>query len=108
MAVCVVPHFPSSVDSNVQCSVDLSHRKQIAVHHSATHLLHSVLFEASFPEGASTKQSLQTGSHITTESFTFDFYAGFLTSQLKDSRRFIQQIENRVNEIARSGILVIY
>lgn len=87
----------------VHCSVNLQHRKQIAVNHSATHLLHSVLAKASFPDSGK-KQSLQTGSHITSTSFTFDFYAGFLTKRLKeDLGGFIQEVENQMNELARAG-----
>ena len=84
----------------------MDHRKQIATHHSATHLLHSVLSKLSFPNSNSFRQSLQTGSHITSDSFTFDFYAGFLTKQLKENTQgFIQEVQNQLNAIARSGIL---
>lgn len=83
----------------------MNRRRQIAIHHSATHLLHSILAEASFPQTQSqNRQSLQTGSHISEESFTFDFYAGFLSEQMKDTQAFIQIIEDQMNSLACSGI----
>ena len=88
--------------TEVECIPDMKHRKQIAIHHSATHLLHSILHKHSFPETVY-KQSLQTGSHITDHSFTFDFYAGFLTQQLKQD--FIQTIEKEMNELASQSKL---
>ena len=81
---------------------------QIAVHHSATHILHSVLGSLSFPPSQQSQQSqpsptltsLQTGSHITPTSFSFDFYAGLLSDHMQDVPSFIQTVEDKVNQIA--------
>ena len=77
--------------------------RQIAIHHSATHILHSVLSDLSF-DSQSHRSSLQAGSRIRTDSFAFDFYTGFLNEQMKDQTSFIQMLENRINSIACSGI----
>lgn len=92
----------ASTPTTASTSFPLLPRRQIAVHHSATHLLHSVLSSLSFP----TQQheiSLQTGSHIAPTSFSFDFYAGFLGDQLKNPSAFVADLERRVNAIAQSG-----
>lgn len=105
---CIIPTtqvIPSATP--IECSIDLQHRQQIAAHHSATHLLHSLLYDSSSISSISStgKQSLQAGSHISTNSFTFDFYADLLNDEWKsDPVAFIHSLENRMNEFACSGI----
>ena len=98
---------------SVHCCIDQAHRQslffltlissQIAIHHSATHILHSVLSDLSFGS-QSPRSSLQAGSRIRSDSFAFDFYTGFINEQMKDLPSFLQMLEQRMNTIACSGI----
>lgn len=71
------------------------------MHHSATHLLHSVLLK----ESGCGRVSLQEGSHIDASSFSFDFYAGFLSEKMQnDPSAFLRDVEKQVNSVTRSGV----
>ena len=88
--------------AEVECKVDLCHRRSVASHHTATHLLHACLGQASHQN-----QSLQAGSRITDSEFSFDFYTGFLKELLQSPQQFMRSVEAKMNDLAREGFDVV-
>ncbi|KAM9981267.1 hypothetical protein ACTFIY_003575 [Dictyostelium cf. discoideum] len=80
-------------DSLLNCRVDRSIRNQIAVHHSATHLLHAAL------RNVIGKSVVQAGSLVGSESLRFDFTHG-----QKLTPKQIEQIEQWVNDAIAKDI----
>jgi alanyl-tRNA synthetase len=80
------------VGDNVSTIIDVVHRKQIARHHTATHILHKALREA-FGENVS-----QAGSLVTSDYLRFDF-THFLAIKKDD----LIEIEKKINSIIRAN-----
>ena len=77
-------------------AVSSKHRKETAVHHSATHLLHSALRKFL---GKNTKQA---GSLVTHKRLRFDF-----TSAVSLNEEQLQQLEASVNEQISTAVPVV-
>ncbi|HDP95374.1 MAG TPA: alanine--tRNA ligase [Candidatus Aminicenantes bacterium] len=75
--------------------IDATHRRDTAVHHTATHLLHSALREVL---GLHVKQS---GSYVGPDKLRFDF-----THFQALTDKEIQSVENLVNEKVRRNVLI--
>ncbi len=96
----LIIHFteklPADQRAKVLASVDREKRKNIAVHHTATHLLHAALRKVLG------KHVAQKGSLVNAEHLRFDF-SHF--AKLSDSE--ISEIEKLVNEKIRENIPVV-
>ena len=96
----LIIHFteklPADQRARVLASVDREKRKNIAVHHTATHLLHAALRKVLG------KHVAQKGSLVNAEHLRFDF-SHF--AKLSDSE--IAEIEKLVNEKIRENIPVV-
>jgi len=96
----LIIHFteklPADQQARVLASVDSEKRKNIAVHHTATHLLHAALRKVLGMHVA------QKGSLVNAEHLRFDF-SHF--AKLSDSE--ISEIEKLVNEKIRENIPVV-
>ncbi len=96
----LIIHFtdklPADQQARVLASVDREKRKNIAVHHTATHLLHAALRKVLG------KHVVQKGSLVNAEHLRFDF-SHF--AKLSDSE--ISEIEKLVNEKIRENIPVV-
>ncbi len=96
----LIIHFteklPTDQRARVLASVDKEKRKNIAVHHTATHLLHAALRKVLG------KHVVQKGSLVNAEHLRFDF-SHF--AKLSDSE--ISEIEKLVNEKIRENIPVV-
>jgi len=96
----LIIHFtdtiPADLGGNVIAKVDAGRRKFIAVHHSATHLLHAALREVLG------KHVAQKGSLVNEEHLRFDF-----SHFSKMTNEEITQVEEIVNEKIRENIPVI-
>jgi alanyl-tRNA synthetase len=96
----LIIHFteklPADQRARVLASVDKEKRKNIAVHHTATHLLHAALRKVLG------KHVVQKGSLVNAEHLRFDF-SHF--AKLSDDE--ISEIEKLVNEKIRENIPVV-
>ena len=96
----LIIHFtaemPSSLEGTVVAKVNTKNRKNIAAHHSATHLLHAALRQVLGSHVA------QKGSLVNTTQLRFDF-----SHFAKVSDDEMKQIENIVNEKIRENIPVV-
>ncbi len=96
----LIIHFtetlPEKIDTEVFAKVDTRKRQSIAVHHSATHLLHAALRKVLGTHAA------QKGSLVNAEHLRFDF-----SHFAKVSDEEIENIEALVNEKIRENISVI-
>jgi alanyl-tRNA synthetase len=84
-----------SVGQKIKLIVDRKRRKNIAIHHSTTHLLHSALREVL---GLHVKQA---GSYVGPDKLRFDF-----THFKALSTEEISKVENLVNEKIRDNIAI--
>ncbi|KAK5577504.1 hypothetical protein RB653_002446 [Dictyostelium firmibasis] len=82
-------------DSLLNCRVNCSIRNQVAVHHSATHLLQAAL------RSVVGKSIVQAGSFVGSESLRFDFTYG-----QKLTPKQIEQIEQWVNDVIAKDIVL--
>ena len=86
--ICILESGIVMVDQIVKMSIDLSYRKHLKMHHTATHILHAVLRETLG------KHVTQKGSLVSEDKLRFDF------SHLKSlSKAEIKSVEERVNQI---------
>jgi alanyl-tRNA synthetase len=92
----VAEKLPMDVSVEVNASVDAPRRRKIAIHHSATHLLHAALRQVLGTHVA------QKGSLVNDEYLRFDF-SHF--SKVNDEE--IKQVESIVNEKIRENIPVV-
>lgn len=92
----VAEKLPADVAAEVLASVDIARRRRIAIHHSATHLLHAALRRVLGTHVA------QKGSLVNDEYLRFDF-----SHFAKMSDAEIQQVESLVNEKIRENIPVV-
>jgi alanyl-tRNA synthetase len=96
----LIIHFaetlPADLTGEVIAKVDISKRKQIAIHHSATHLLHAALRQVLGTHVA------QKGSLVNEEHLRFDF-----SHFAKLTNEEIEKVEKIVNEKIRENIPVI-
>ena len=96
----LIIHFtsalPASLEGSVVAKVNISNRKNISAHHSATHLLHAALRQVLGNHVA------QKGSLVNAAQLRFDFshFAKVIDDEMK-------QIENIVNEKIRENIPVV-
>ena len=88
--------LPSNINAEVIARVDVQRRKHIAVHHSATHLMHAALREVLG------KHVAQKGSQVNEEHLRFDF-----SHFAKLSNDEINKVEEIVNEKIRENIPVV-
>jgi len=96
----LIIHFtqklPVVIDEEIFAKVDENKRKQIAVHHSATHLLHAALRKI-LGSHVTQKGSLVNDEHL---RFDFSHFAKVTDEELK-------KIEELVNEKIRKNIPVV-
>jgi len=88
--------LPASIDVDVIAKVDISKRKSIANHHSATHLLHAALRNVLGTHVA------QKGSLVNAEHLRFDF-----SHFAKVTEDELEKIEALVNRKIRENIPVV-
>ncbi|MBN1196053.1 MAG: alanine--tRNA ligase [Candidatus Aminicenantes bacterium] len=84
-----------SPGDRVRLEIDVTHRRDTAVHHTATHLLHSALREVL---GLHVKQS---GSYVGPDKLRFDFTHFQALAQGE-----IRAVENLVNEKIRRNVMI--
>jgi len=84
------------VNNKVICKVDKNSRKQTAIHHTATHLLHAAL------KNVLSGSVVQAGSYVGPDSLRFDF-----TYNQKLTPKNLADIESWVNKAIESDIDVI-
>lgn len=82
-----VEHFPSTLSSPVTATVDPEHRRRVAKHHTATHLMHAALREILGPS-VEQKGSLVAAGHL---RFDFSHYE-------RVSEKDLRRVQDRVNE----------
>ncbi|MCP9752859.1 alanine--tRNA ligase [Ferruginibacter sp. HRS2-29] len=96
----LIIHFtdsiPESLEGNLTAYVDIWRRKNIAVHHSVTHLMHAALRQVLGTHVA------QKGSLVNDEYLRFDF-----SHFVKMTEEEIAQVEKIVNEKIRENIPVV-
>lgn len=96
----VIIHFtqklPKEISSKVIAQINLAKRKEIMVHHSATHLMHAALRKVLGSHVA------QKGSLVNDQSLRFDF-----SHFAKVTNEELLQVEHLVNEKIRENIPVI-
>ncbi|KAJ1968069.1 hypothetical protein IWQ62_001467 [Dispira parvispora] len=78
----------------VTCQVDLEYRRDLTVHHSATHVLNSALRQVLG------REILQAGSLVEHDRLRFDFTSDPLTAEQ------LAQVEAAVNDVARNSLQV--
>lgn len=86
--ICTLEEGNISVGHNAHFSIDVKYRKNLKIHHSATHILHAVLYEVLG------KHVAQKGSLVSYDRLRFDISH---TSAL--SKEEIILIEDKVNQI---------
>lgn len=89
-------NLPDDVSGEVMAKVDAARRKNIMIHHSATHLLHAALRKVLGTHVA------QKGSLVNEEHLRFDF-----SHFAKVTDQEINEIESLVNEKIRANIPVV-
>eukprot|EP01132_Coremiostelium_polycephalum_P007491 gene7491-9206_t len=88
-----------SAGSKVECLVDRNTRRQTAIHHTATHLLHSALKNVLSTSSKKNISVVQAGSYVGPDVLRFDFtYPSKLLNQQ------IQDIEDWVNKAIESDV----
>ncbi|MGX6960734.1 MAG: alanine--tRNA ligase [Rickettsia endosymbiont of Pentastiridius leporinus] len=89
---CILKKGQVSVDENANFSIDVRYRQNLRIHHSATHLLHSVLHKV-------------LGTHVTQKgSLVAPTYLRFDISHSKAlTPEEIILIEDRINDIIRAN-----
>ncbi|KAF2073516.1 hypothetical protein CYY_005166 [Polysphondylium violaceum] len=94
----IVSDVVKDLQSNAQvfCQVDKSSRKQTAIHHTATHLLHAAL------KSVLSGSVVQAGSYVGPDNLRFDF-----TYNQKLTPKNIIDIESWVNRAIASDISVV-
>ncbi|MEO8713236.1 MAG: alanine--tRNA ligase-related protein, partial [Parafilimonas sp.] len=96
----LIIHFadslPKNINDDVIAKVDFSKRKQTAIHHSATHLLHAALRKVLG------NHVQQKGSLVNVEHLRFDF-----SHFAKMTDEEIEKVEALVNEKIRENIPVV-
>jgi alanyl-tRNA synthetase len=96
----LIIHFTETLPQNISAKaiarVDASRRKNIALHHSATHLLHAALRNVLGTHVA------QKGSLVNDEHLRFDF-----SHFAKMTEQEISEVEELVNEKIRANIPVV-
>ncbi len=85
----------ANLSKSLKATVDASHRRGAAAHHTATHLLHYVLRDEI------SDNIFQSGSLVTPDRLRFDFS---FDRPLTDEE--LRTLEDRVNAMIRSGIEV--
>ena len=88
--------LPASISTKVKAQVNTNHRKNITVHHSATHLLHAAL------RNILGKHVAQKGSLVNAEQLRFDF-----SHFAKMTAEEISQVETIVNAKIKEKIPVV-
>jgi len=88
--------LPASISTKVKVQVNTNHRKNITVHHSATHLLHAAL------RNILGKHVAQKGSLVNAEQLRFDF-----SHFAKMTAEEISQVETIVNAKIKEKIPVV-
>jgi alanyl-tRNA synthetase len=88
--------LPANIESEVVAKVDVEQRKNTAIHHSATHLMHAALRKVL---GTHVQQK---GSLVNAENLRFDF-SHFSKMTSEES----QKVEKLVNEKIRENVPVI-
>lgn len=88
--------LPQQIDAEVRAMINVTKRLHIALHHSATHLLHAALRKVLGTHVA------QKGSLVNDEYLRFDF-----SHFAKVSDEELQQVESLVNEKIRANIPVV-
>jgi alanyl-tRNA synthetase len=88
--------LPNSIGKSIKAKVDANQRKNITVHHSATHLLHAAL------RNVLGKHVAQKGSLVNNEQLRFDF-----SHFAKMTDEEMIAVENMVNEKVKENVPVI-
>jgi len=89
-------HIPAELNGDVTATVDATRRKNISVHHSVTHLMHSALRQVLGNHVA------QKGSMVNDQQLRFDF-----SHFAKVSEEEIRQVEMIVNAKIRENVPVV-
>ena len=96
LTVHVVQDLPENLVSEAEAFVDITRRREVAAHHTATHLLHAALRKVLGTHVA------QKGSMVQPDGLRFDFsHFARMTSQE------LEQVEKIVNEKIRENIPVV-
>ncbi len=89
------------VDATVKAQVDVGRRRQIAIHHTATHVLNLMLRQVIAPDKHWRESGiLQAGSHVDHDRLRFDFT---VPPSYKATRSFLDRLEDRINALCVQG-----